>query len=263
MDAIDRKLERLRRILVSLGNFGVAFSGGIDSSLLLKVAAEASECRVVALMAVSDIQPRFEMEWAERIAEQTGAPLIKVGVPILDDIAFTDNPRKRCYICKKVIFKKLSDTARQESLDFLVDGTNWNDLSEDRPGNMAIQELGIRSPLAEAGVTKAEVREMARRFGMETADRPENTCLATRIPYGQKITPERLQRIEGAEDFIRSLGIDELRVRDHDGLARIEVPSDQMDVLIDNASAIKVKLKELGFGFVTLDLEGFRSGSLD
>lgn len=263
MDAIDRKLEKLRQILISLGNFGVAFSGGIDSSLLLKVATEASECRVVALMAVSDILPKFEIDWAERIAEQTGVPLIKVRLPILDEIAFTENLRKRCYICKRAIFQKLSNAARQENLDFLVDGTNSDDLSEERPGNRALQELGIRSPLAEAGVSKTEVREIAGRLGMEIAHRPENTCLATRIPYGQKITTERLERIERAEDFIRSLGIDELRVRDHDGLARIEVSSDQMDVLIDHAFVIMAKLKELGFGFVTLDLEGFRSGSLD
>ena len=259
---IEAKLGHLREILSSMGNLAVAFSGGIDSSLVLRVASDLSESRVIALMAVSELIPQHESSEAERTAESLGVPFRKVSVQVMDNKVFVENSRERCYLCKRMIFERLLEVAREENMDTLVDGTNLDDLGEVRPGLRALEELGVRSPLAEVRISKAEVREMARRLGMEMADRPENTCLATRIPRGQKITIERLQRIDGAELFLRSLGIHQLRVRDHDDLARIEVLPDQLEIILNNANAVATRFRELGFRFITLDLEGFRSGSL-
>lgn len=262
MDSIETKLCHLRKILSSLGSLAVAFSGGIDSSLVLRVASDLPKSRVMALMAVSELISQRESSEAERTAESLGVPFRKVSVQVLENNAFVENSRERCYLCKRMIFERLLEVAREENLNTLVDGTNLDDLGEDRPGLRALEELGVRSPLAEVRISKAEVREMARRLGMEMADRPENTCLATRIPRGQKITIERLQKIDGAELFLHSLGIHQLRVRDHDDLARIEVLPDQLEIILNNANAVATRFRELGFRFITLDLEGFRSGSL-
>lgn len=262
MDTIGAKLSNLREILSSMDNLAIAFSGGIDSSLLLRVASDVSESRVMAIMAVSDLISQHESSQAERTAESMGVPFRKVSVQVMESKAFVENSGERCYLCKRMMFERLLEVAGEENMDLLVDGTNLDDLGEDRPGLRALEELDVRSPLAEVRISKAEVREMARRLGMEMPDRPENTCLATRIPRGQKITIERLQRIDAAELFLRSLGIHELRVRDHDGLARIEVLPDQLEIVLNNANAVTNRFRELGFRFVTLDLDGIRSGSL-
>jgi uncharacterized protein len=262
VDAIEAKLGHLKKILFSMGKLAVAFSGGIDSSLVLRAASDLPESRVMALMAVSELIPQYEILEAERTAESLGVPFRKISVQIMEKKAFVENSKERCYICKRMIFERLLEVAEEENMDNLVDGTNLDDLGEDRAGLRALEELGVRSPLAEARITKVDVREMARRLGIQMADRPENTCLATRIPRGQKITMERLKRIDDAESFLRSLGIHQLRVRDHDDLARIEVLPDQLEIILNNAGAVATRFRELGFHFITLDLDGFRSGSL-
>jgi uncharacterized protein len=177
VDSIETKLCHLRKILSSLGSLAVAFSGGIDSSLVLRVASDLPKSRVMALMAVSELISQRESSEAERTAESLGVPFRKVSVQVLENNAFVENSRERCYLCKRMIFERLLEVAREENLNTLVDGTNLDDLGEDRPGLRALEELGVRSPLAEVRISKAEVREMARRLGMEMADRPENTCL--------------------------------------------------------------------------------------
>jgi uncharacterized protein len=262
VDTIETKLDHLRKILSSMDNLAIAFSGGIDSSLVLRVASDLPESRVMAFMAVSELIPQHESSEAERIAESLGVSFRKISVQVMENDAFMENSKERCYLCKRMIFERLLKAAGEENLDTLVDGTNLDDLGEDRPGLRALEELGVRSPLAEVRISKAEVREMARRLGMEIVERPENTCLATRIPRGQTITIEKLQRIDDAESFLRSLGIHQLRVRDHDGLARIEVLPDQLEIILNRANAVASRFRELGFRFITLDLEGFRSGSV-
>ncbi|NYT15132.1 MAG: ATP-dependent sacrificial sulfur transferase LarE [Methanomassiliicoccales archaeon] len=262
MDTVETKLGHLRNTLSSMDNLAVAFSGGIDSSLILRVASDLPEIRVMALMAVSELVSQHESSEAERIAESLEVPFRKVSVQVMENDAFVENSKERCYLCKRMIFERLLEAAREENLDILVDGTNLDDLGEDRPGLRALEELGVRSPLAEIRISKTDVREMARRLNMENVERPENTCLATRIPRGQMITLEKLQRIDDAESFLRSLGVQQLRVRDHEDLARIEVLPDQFEIILNNANAIAIRFRELGFRFITLDLEGFRSGSL-
>ena len=252
----------LRRDLASMKEVAVAFSGGLDSALLLKVASDECE-RTMGLIGVSDIIAKYEIELAEEIADSIDVPLVKVLVPLMDEEEFLMNDRERCYLCKRLLFETLLKRSRAEGFKRLIDGTNSSDLLDDRPGNRAILELGVDTPLAELNISKSDVRMIAHRLGLGFADRPENTCLATRIPSGYPITLSRLRRIEKAEQYLRSLGISDIRVRDHDGIARVDVPQDQMIIVLGNSNAVSEKLLSLGFDFVTLDLKPLRSGTLD
>jgi len=240
----------------------VAFSGGLDSALLLKVASDVCE-RTMGLIGVSDIIAKHEIDLAGEIADSMDVPLVKVLVPLMDEEEFLINDRKRCYLCKRLLFETLMKRSRAEGFDKLIDGTNFDDLSDDRPGNRAILELGVGTPMADLNLTKSDIRGIAHRLGLEFAERPENTCLATRIPRGHLITLSRLRRIERAEQYLRTLGIRDIRVRDHDGIARIEVPQNQVIIILGNSDAVSENLFSLGFDFVTLDLKPLCNGTLD
>jgi uncharacterized protein len=252
-DELDARMEDLIEELSSMNKVAVAFSGGVDSSLLLSLAGEACES-TVGLMGVSEIISGSELKMAREIADEIGASIVEVPIPIMEEATFLLNNESRCYACKRLLYQALFKTARELGYSILLDGTNSDDLKEDRAGSRAVAELDVTTPLADLGINKGEVREMARRRGLGFSERPENTCLATRIPMGESIEFSRLRRIEEAEDELHSRGIEDLRVRDHDGLARIEVRSQDANILIENAESISDRLREFGFSYVTLDL---------
>lgn len=241
----------------------VAFSGGVDSSSLLAVAVEVlGKENVIAGTVKSPLLPEEELEGGKILCGQLGVEQIIIPVDISP---LAHNPPERCYICKKLTHSKLWEEARKRSIDFLLDGTNAEDFSDFRPGLRAKEELGVRSPLAEAGMGKGEVRRLAKELGLPNWDKPPSPCLATRIPFGERITPRKLKMIEEGERFVKSLGVRDVRVRCHmEGeLARIEVPQEEMERIWKEREEIAMELRQIGFKYVTLDLEGYRMGSLN
>jgi uncharacterized protein len=259
------KLKNLRKILSEMKNILVAFSGGVDSTFLLKVAQEELNNRIVAVTAKSEIHPLSELSDARRIAQKWQVRHIIIAGRELLKREFVDNSLDRCYFCKRELLKQLKEIAQKYNLNYVVDGSNYDDLDDYRPGRRALKELNIRSPLQEAYLTKNDIRILSKKMGLETWGKPSNSCLATRIPYGEKITIEKLKKIEQAEEFIQSLGIKQVRVRFYNNLARIEVkPKDFMILLEDNLrEKIINKFNSLGFIYITLDLQGYRTGSMD
>lgn len=262
--AVQGKLDRCREILRQLQRVIVAFSGGVDSSFLLAISVETLGAEnVLAAMAVSTIFPQCERKTAHDVAAVVGVELREFETPQLADANFTANPTDRCYYCKAMLLSRLKKLADEAGFAAVLTGSNADDENDYRPGRRAEKQLGIRCPLEEAGLTKNDIRAAARAIGLPNWNSPAAPCLATRIPYGREITVEKLARIEAAEQVLLSLGFGQCRVRDHDAIARVEVPAD----LIEKASALRgritVPLKTLGYTYVTLDLEGFRSGSMN
>lgn len=257
---IDAKLQRLKSIIEGYGSAVIAFSGGVDSSVVCAVAHEVLEGRAVAVTAVSQTYPSGELDIARAAAKQIGIKHLVITTDELQDPKFTSNPSERCYFCKGELLRKLDAVRRELGFMCILDGTNRDDCSDFRPGLRAVKELGARSPLAEAGLTKEEVRELAARYGLPNADKPANPCLASRIPFGQKITPEKLERIARGEEHIRSLGFRVVRVRDHDGSARIEVGKEEVPRAQELEGEIASALKELGYSSVIIDPQGYRMG---
>jgi len=259
------KLAALKTILKEMNSAVVAYSGGVDSAFLLKAAVDELGDRVLAVTADSKTIPRAELEAATRLARLLGARHLIVNTNELSDPQFAANQPDRCYHCKKALFATLTKIARDKQIDYVIEGSNLSDLSDYRPGMKAVDQFRVRSPLKEAGLTKDEIRFLSREAGLPTWDKPAAPCLSSRIPYGSKITEERLRRIEAAEAFLHELGFRVLRVRDHGPVARIEVPkADLPRMLTDDLSQrVGEKLRELGFQYVTVDLSGFRSGSLN
>ena len=262
MDKLEAKLGQLKDILAGMGGVLVAYSGGADSTFLLKVALDVLSENVLAVTAKAPIFPASELATAEEMAHRLGARHLFVEIGLLEDPRFASNPPDRCYICKRALFSRLKELAEGRGFE-MADGSNSDDLGEHRPGLRALQELGVRSPLAEAGLTKDEIRALSKEIGLPTWDKPSQTCLATRFPYGECLTLEKLRRVEEAEGFLRSLGLRQLRVRSHGSLVRIEVSREDMARLLELAASVVARLKESGYTYVTLDLEGYRSGSMD
>ncbi|WP_424659058.1 ATP-dependent sacrificial sulfur transferase LarE [Desulfofundulus sp.] len=258
------KYDHLRKILGEIDSCLVAFSGGVDSTLLLKVAHMVLGAkRVLAVTVASDIYPPEEIEEAAELARSIGVGHLVVETEGLGNPVFATNPPDRCYHCKKEIYARLWEEARIHGLNSVLDGVNADDAADYRPGLKAAKEMDVRSPLQEAGLTKEEIRALSRHLGLPTAGKAASPCLATRFPYGTPITREGLLRVAEGEKFLRQLGIPELRVRDHGNLARIEVPENYFALVIQRSGEINDKLKQLGYTYVTLDIKGFRSGSMN
>jgi pyridinium-3,5-biscarboxylic acid mononucleotide sulfurtransferase len=264
--SVEEKFIKLKEIFLSMGKVVVAYSGGVDSTLLLKAAKESlGEEHVVAVTALSPLYPDRELAGAKKMAQEVGVKHILIESNELEIEGFSKNPSNRCYFCKKELFEEMQHLARKEAISFVVEGSTLDDEKDHRPGRRAIQELGIRSPLQEARFTKKDVRELSRTLGLPTWEKPSFACLASRFPYGEEITPEGLRMVDEAEDFLFSLGFKQVRVRHYQSLARIEVYPEEMTRLMNGSLREKVvnRLKEIGYRYVTLDLQGFRSGSMN
>ena len=257
------KMENLKDKLRRMGRVVIAFSGGVDSTFLVKVAYEVLGKNVIAVTAASSTYPKTEFEEAKRLARLIGVRHIIVNSEETEVENFKQNPPNRCYYCKKELFSKLKEIAKKEKINYVLDGTNYDDLTDFRPGMKALRELNIISPLKDAKLTKEDIRNLSKLMNLDTWDKPACACLASRFPYGIRITKERLDRVEKAEAVIRNLGIRQLRVRYHNEIARIEVNKKDMQLLLEHSDSIVKKFKELGFIYVTLDMEGYRTGSLN
>lgn len=262
--ALAREAILLER-LSALGSAVVAYSGGVDSAYLLWAAQRVLGPRTLAVIGRSDTYARSELEGALAEAGRIGARVRVVSTAELEDPRFRDNPPDRCYHCKSELFTKLAALALAEGFDTVLDGTNADDRADYRPGRRAGEERGVLSPLAEAGLTKADIRLLSHRAGLTVWDKPAMPCLSSRFPYGAKITSEKLHQVEEAEAWLRGRGYRQCRVRHHGDVARIEVPAADLERLTTepDRSLASSALRALGFAYVTVDLEGFRSGSLN
>lgn len=265
MTTLDEKLARMEAIFHELGSVLVAYSGGIDSTLLLKVAHDTLGVRAVGVLSASESIPADEVRDALAVTEQLGIPVITTYTTELSDPNYAANPANRCYFCKTALFDELKAVAAREGIAHIVYGANMDDIGDYRPGAKAAGEYGVRAPLQEAGMTKADIRAAALRLGVPNWDKPAMACLSSRVPYGTAIDAEVLKRIWSAESFLRRRGFRQCRVRHHDDMARIEVPLDDLPRLIEPEfrAALTSHFKSIGYTYVTLDLEGFRSGSMN
>ena len=264
MNMIDEKYRRLVELIAGRGAVAVAFSGGVDSSFLCHAAVEALGKRAVAVTIVSPLLPKSEVDGARSVARQIGIEHIFIEETGIDE-EVAANPRDRCYFCKKLEFGAIMEEAGKRGIAAVLDGSNVDDTGDYRPGLKALAELGVQSPLREAGLGKAEIRELSRRFGLPTWNKPAFACLASRIPYGERIDPEKLARIEKAEEVLKAAGFGQFRVRSHGDIARIEVAPEERRRFFDEALLDRLarSIKDCGFLYAAFELEGYVMGSLN
>ena len=263
--SLQNKYGRLQRIIQNAGSAAVAFSGGVDSTFLLKVCVDLLGENVLAITARSETYPARELNEARKLARQIGAGHIIITSEELDVPGFSDNPPNRCYLCKHELFSKIKDIANDRNLQWVFDGSNADDSSDFRPGRMAARKLDVQSPLEEAGLTKADIRNLSHTLGLSTWNKPAFACLSSRFPYHTQITRNALRQVEKAENILWNLGMREFRVRHHDTIARIELGQKEMQTFWECNLRDKIvnQLKTLGYYYVTLDLQGYRTGSMN
>lgn len=262
---VEQKLGDLRDVLAGLGSVAVALSGGVDSTLLAKVAHDVLGDAMVAMTAETHTTPHQDVEATEEFCRDEGIRQIVLHYDELEIPGFAENPTNRCYLCKRELFTRMAAACREQGIGRVAEGSNLDDEGDFRPGLMAVSELHVESPLRQAGLHKSDVREVSHLLGLKTWDKPAAACLSSRFPYWHRITVEKLEAIDRAEDFLRELGFAQCRVRVHDDVARIEVEPQEVARLASPATASRVagRLHELGFTYVTVDLDGFRSGSMN
>jgi uncharacterized protein len=258
-----KRVDRLLSWFGDKGSVAVAFSGGVDSAVVSMAAFKVLGKDAIAVTARSSTLPQKELECASEIADEIGIEHVIIDEDELRDPRFVENPSNRCYFCREGLVRAIQKLADERGIKHVLDGANADDPGEHRPGLQALKEGGARSPLMELGFTKKDVRDIAAYFGLSVSDKPSMACLASRIPYGEKITKEKLTMVEKAEDYLKNKGFRQVRVRNHGGIARIEVEKGEVEKAISMKDEIAEKLKTLGFYYVTVDLEGYRSGSMD
>jgi uncharacterized protein len=262
---VQVKYEKLREILKEMGRVVIAFSGGVDSSLLLRTAHDVLGENVLAVIAGSEVYPEREVEEALDLAGEMNVRFRHITTHELDNPDFYDNPPRRCYFCKSELFSLIKEIGKEAGFDCVLDGANADDVMDFRPGSQAAAELGVRSPLKEAGLTKNEIREISRILNLPTWNKPSMACLASRFPYHRRIDRRSLKQVGQAEDFLRNKGFTQLRVRFHGDTARIELAQEEISRLFDVVlrKEIVEAFKSFGFSYVSLDLEGYRTGSMN
>jgi uncharacterized protein len=262
---VEEKLSKLKAIVSELESVVVAFSGGVDSTLVTKVCYDVLRDNSMAVTARSETYPDFEFKEAQKLAREIGIKHLVIDTSELAIEGFANNPPERCYFCKTELFGKLKEIAKEQGFLNVADGANLDDTQEFRPGLQASRELNVRSPLKEAGMTKKDIREVSKMLKLPNWDKPAYACLSSRFPYGQSITEEKLSMVSEAEKYLRGLGLVQFRVRHHETIARIEVLPDDINILTNSPAReeLTAKFKEIGFTYVTLDLAGYRSGSMN
>ena len=266
MNDTTQKYQALKALLKQYGKVAIAFSGGVDSTFLLKAAVDTlGKSNVLACIGVSPSLAQHQLAQAHDMVKLIGIDLIELPLDELDDPNYQANKADRCFHCKSYQFQTISDYAKEHGFEQTLCGTNFDDKDDYRPGNIAVKSLGIGTPLMDAELTKADIRALSRELSLPTADLPASPCLASRLAYGETITEEKLNQVERAEDILRSLGFVEFRVRHHGNIARIEVPSGDIEKITSEGIRGKItkSIKALGFQYISLDLEGFRTGSLN